>query len=78
MSWGSGTIGGNLRTALGNGQTQPVKKVPSGQRFVFFGLRVWSKKVFGLRARTCLFTTLKSWFFAGAGEYLLARYREFR
>jgi hypothetical protein len=47
--------GGNLRTALGNGQTQLVKKVPTGQGFVFFGLRVWSKRVCGSRARTHLF-----------------------
>jgi hypothetical protein len=70
MSCDSGAIGGNLRTALGNGQTQLVKKVPSGQRFVFFSLRRWLKRVFGSRARTRVFTTRKFPFLAGAGEYL--------
>jgi hypothetical protein len=27
------------------GQTQLVKKVPSGQRFVFFDLRVWARRL---------------------------------
>jgi len=53
------------------GQTQLVKKVPSGQHFIFFDLRVWSKKVFGSRTRTRVFSTLEFSFFAGAGEYLL-------
>jgi len=59
--------------AIGNGQTRLVKKVASGQRRVFFGLRVWSKKVFGSRARTRVFTTRKFPFFTGAGEYLLSQ-----
>jgi hypothetical protein len=71
MSRDDGAIGGNLRTARGDGQTQLVKKVPSGQRFVFFDLRVWSKKVFGSRTRTRVFSMLEFSFFAGAGEYLL-------
>jgi hypothetical protein len=57
-------------------QTQVVKKVASGQSFVFFDLRVWSRKVFGSRTRTRVFTTPKFAFFAGAGEYLLASSHE--
>jgi len=45
MSWDDEAIGGNLRTARGDGQTQLVKKVPSGQRFVFFDLEVWSRRL---------------------------------
>jgi hypothetical protein len=72
----SEAIGGNLRTACGGGQTQLVKKVPSGQRFIFLGLRMCSKKVFGSRTRTHVFSTLEFTFFAGAGEYPLRRQSE--
>ena len=52
MSWDDEAIGGNLRTAGGDGQTDLVKKVPSDQRFIFLGLRMCSQKVFGSRTRT--------------------------
>jgi hypothetical protein len=41
------------------GQTQLVKKVPGGQRFIFLGLRMCFKKVFGSRTRTRVFSTRK-------------------